>query len=102
VQHIDALLADTESKLSDGRSSILGGDKINYTDLTFASIMGAWLQPVAYGGGKADTVRIERDQCPKAMAEQIEAWSAAYPLATRFIEQIYRDERHATPGSGYS
>lgn len=95
VEHIDAQLAEVEKKLADGRQSILGGDTLNYTDLAFAAIMGLWLQPAGYGAGKADSVRIEREQCPAAMARQIEAWSAAYPLCTRFIEQTYLNQRLA-------
>jgi glutathione S-transferase len=101
LAHVDALLTQVEEKLADDRKSILGGDTINYTDLTFAAIMGLWLQPAGYGGGKADTVRIEREQCPAAMIEQIEAWSRTYPLATAFIEQTYQNERRlsSTPGA---
>lgn len=95
VAHIDALLADVEIKLADGRKSILGGELVNFTDLSFAAIMGAWLQPGEYGGGKADAVRIEKEQCPEAMIEQINAWSSTFPLATDFIEQTYRNERSA-------
>ena len=51
VEHIEALMAEVESKLGDGRKSILGGNTINFTDLTFTAIMGAWLQPQGYGGG---------------------------------------------------
>jgi glutathione S-transferase len=93
VAHIDSLLADVELKLADGRNSILGGEQVNFTDLSFAAIMGLWLQPREYGGGKADAVRIEKDQCPEAMIEQIDAWSSTFPLATVFIEQTYRTER---------
>ncbi|MCJ7814917.1 MAG: glutathione S-transferase domain-containing protein [Xanthomonadales bacterium] len=93
VTHIEALLTEVESRLSDGRKSILGGDTINYTDITFCAIMGLWLQPPGYGGGKADTVRIDRGQCPQQMAAEIEAWSQSYPLATGFIEKLYTDER---------
>ncbi|NND56990.1 MAG: hypothetical protein HKN57_07045, partial [Xanthomonadales bacterium] len=93
VDHIGTLLADVESKLADGRRSILGGDEINYTDLTFAAIMGLWLQPAGYGGGRADTVRITREQCPAGMITDIETWSTSYPLATRFIEKLYEEER---------
>jgi len=93
VAHVDALLAQAEEMLADGRKSILGGKTLNYTDLAFAAIMGLWLQPAGYGGGKADTVRIDRDRCPQAMIEQIENWSDAYPLATAFIEQAYREQR---------
>lgn len=95
VEHIDTQLAEVEAKLADGRKSILGGNEINYTDLTFAAIMGLWLQPAGYGADKANAVRIERDQCPSAMIRQIEAWSTAYPLCTRFIEQLYQDQRSA-------
>jgi glutathione S-transferase len=93
VSHIDALLAEVESRLGDGRRSILGGDALNYTDFTFAAIMGLWLQPAGYGGGRADSVRIERDQCPAGMISEIETWSSNYPQATRFIEQLYAEER---------
>lgn len=96
VQHIDAQLADVEAKLADGRNSILGGDTINYTDLAFSAMMGLWLQPVEFGAGKADAVRIEREQCPSAMIRQIEAWSAAYPLCTRFIEQTYQHRENSS------
>jgi hypothetical protein len=71
----------------------LGGDNPNFTDFAFASIMGAWLQPPGYGGGKADAVRIDSGRRPAAMAQDIEIWSSSYPLATRFIEQLYRQER---------
>ena len=93
VQHIDALLAETEEKLADGRSSILGGKEPNYTDFAFAAIMGLWLLPDGYGGGRADEVRIERAQCPVQMIAEIERWEDNYPLATAFIEQLYADQR---------
>jgi len=93
VGHIDALLSEVESRLEDGRTSILGGEEINYTDIAFAAIMGLWLQPDAYGGGKADSVRIERSQIPQAMREEIESWSERFPRSTKFIEGLYRNER---------
>jgi len=91
--HIQALLTDVESKLVDGRGSILGGDTINYTDITFCAIMGLWLQPAGYGGGKADSVRIDPHKRPMEMTRDIEAWSQACPLATGFIEKLYTSER---------
>lgn len=93
VERIDAQLTEIEAQLADGRQSILGGDTINYTDLTFAAIMGLWLQPAEFGGGRAEAVRIERGQCPTGMVKQIERWIADYPLCTRFIEQTYRQHR---------
>jgi glutathione S-transferase len=93
VEHIEALLAEVESKLGDGRKSILGSNTINYTDLAFTAIMGLWLQPQGYGGGQADAVRIDREDCPAPMTEEIESWSARYPLTTGFMEQLYSSER---------
>ena len=89
---IDALLAETEALLADGRASILGGDTINYTDLAFAAIQGLWLQPPGYGGGAG--IRIERERVPPAMRSDIERWIEAYPAVTRFIETLYANERN--------
>ena len=93
VSRISGLLSDVELKLSDGRKTILGGDKLNFTDFSFAAIMGLWVQPEGYGGGKADTVLIDRDLWPVGMIDEIESWSNSYPLSTAFIEELYRNER---------
>ncbi len=97
VEHIDTLLAEVDAALQDGRKSILGGDVINYSDITFAAIMGLWLQPEGFGGGKADTVSIERKQMPPAMLTEMERWSERYPRSSLFIEGLYRDERLLPP-----
>ena len=91
VEHIDALLADVEARLADGRQSILGDDGDNYTDLTFAAIMGLWAMPPGYGGGKADTVRIEIERCPSAMQQEVASWRTRYPHSTAFIERLYEE-----------
>ena len=90
--HIEALLAETEGRLADGRRSILGGDNVNYTDLAFAAIHGAWLQPVEYGGGAG--IRIERSRAPAAMRQDIERWIDGYPRVTAFIEDLYASQRN--------
>lgn len=94
VEHVTALLAKTEESLADGRISLLGGDTINFTDITFASIMGLWLLPPAYGGGKAENVRIEPGQCPDQMQQEREDWLRTFPLTTAFIERLYDLERN--------
>jgi len=102
VTHISALLAEVEALLEDGRQSILGGDRINYTDLSFAAIMGLWLQPEGFGRGKADAVRIDIGDAPPKMREDIEYWREKFPRATAFIENLYREQRKApemTPDS---
>ena len=93
MDRIGAQLAEVESLLADGRKSILGGDMINYTDITFAAVMGLWVQAPAYGGGRADEVRIRSDQFPPAAQQEISHWREQYPLATGFIEQMYQNER---------
>jgi glutathione S-transferase len=93
VEHVNALLADVDSRLADGRQSILGGDEINFTDIAFASIMGLWAMPPAYGGGKAEGVRIELDRCPAAMSNEVTSWKSNYPRSAGFIERLYESRR---------
>lgn len=95
VQHIEELLADIDTRLADGRASVLGGEEINYTDITFAALSGAWLMPPGYGAGKADACRIERDRAPSGMGADIARWLEDYPRAAAFAEQLYVDERIA-------
>lgn len=91
VVRIEELVAEIDTGLADGRKSILGGDTLNYTDLSFAALTGLWLMPAAYGGGKADAVRIERDKAPAAMREDIERWVDAYPSVVSQVEAWYDD-----------
>lgn len=95
VARIEELLADMNRELLDERKSLLGGDALNYTDIVFASLTGAWLMPPGYGGGQAETVRIERERMPEPMRMDVDAWRAAYPRAVAFVERLYRDERYA-------
>jgi len=91
--HIEALLADMDATLSDGRASILGGDRPNYTDFQFAAMSGLWLQPRNYGGGQADKVRIERSQATNPMRADIERWTENYPKAVAWVQALYAEER---------
>jgi glutathione S-transferase len=93
VSHIESLLSEAETRLGDGRKSLLGDPEPNYTDFAFGAIMGLWLQPPGYGGGKADAVRIDAERRPSAMAQQIEGWKQSYPATTAFIEQLYAEHR---------
>lgn len=91
--HIEELLSEVDTLLADGRTSILGGDTINFTDLAFAANTGLWLQPEGYGGGKADACRIDRNRMPATMRADIERWIEDFPRATGFVEQLYEQER---------
>lgn len=97
VENVEALLADAEARLADGRKSLCGGDDSNFVDLAFAAINGVWLQPAEFGGGRADAVRIEREAAPAAMRADIARWEETYPRATDFIATLYREQRSAPP-----
>jgi glutathione S-transferase len=98
VSNIESRLAEVEARLADGRRYLLGGEESDYVDITFAAFSGLWLQPREYGGGVAESVRIEREAAPRAMREHIEGWIAAYPRATEFVERMYREERRPIQG----
>jgi hypothetical protein len=91
--HIEALLTEMDATLSDGRASILGGDRLNYTDFQFAAMCGVWLQPRNYGGGRADKVRIERSQATNPMRADIERWIEDYPKVVAWVQALYAEER---------
>lgn len=95
VARIEQTLSTAEDHLADGRASLLGGDEINYTDLAFAAYTGLWLMPPAYGGGRADAVRIERARAPEGMRSDIERWTERYPRAIARVEQLYESRGSA-------
>ncbi len=95
VEHIDQMLGEVDTELADGRQSILGGDDINYVDITFAAISGLWLQPDNYGGGSTAASRVARNKLPAPMREDIERWIEDYPRATAFVARLYDQERLA-------
>ena len=90
VARIESTLGNANAALDDGRKSLLGGDETNYTDLAFAAFTGLWLMPSTYGGGKAETVRIERDRVPAGMRADIEQWLEAFPRAVSYVESLYQ------------
>ena len=91
--------ADMNETLADGRSSILGGEVLNYTDYAFAAMTGIWLMPAGYGGGKAEHVRIERSQATNPMRADIERWVDAYPHAVGWVQRMYADRRLPEPAT---
>lgn len=93
VAYIEQLLADIDADLTDGRRSLLGDSDPNYTDFQFAAFTGLWLMPAGYGGGKADAVRIERDQAPVGMRTDIERWIDAFPRAVPWVEGLYESRK---------
>jgi hypothetical protein len=94
VQHIENILTEVETLLTDGRVSILGDESINYVDITFASFSALWLLPPQYGRDKADGVRIDRQRTPDPMRQETDRWIESYPLATAFVTRLYQSERN--------
>jgi glutathione S-transferase len=90
---IEELLGEIETRLADGRRSILGGDTINYTDITFAAFGGLWLQPGGYAGGQGEDCRLPRERMPAGMRADIDRWLEDYPKATMFVRTLYERER---------
>lgn len=93
IEHLETLMGEVEERLSDGRGSILGGDKPNFSDFAYASIMGLWLQPAAYGGGRAENVKIAWQDYPEAMQKEIEGWTERFPKNVAFVEKLYANHR---------
>jgi glutathione S-transferase len=93
THHIEKLLAELDATLADGRTSILGGDDLNYTDFAFAAMTGLWMQPPQYSGGKASFIASDRRPWPEPMRRDVERWEAAYPAVVRWVEALYQEER---------
>lgn len=93
VTQIEVLLADIESKLGDGRRSILGSEGADYVDYSFAAISALWLQPPEFAAGRASAVRMDRERYPPGMNTDVERWADRFPLAVNFVERLYREER---------
>jgi len=95
VSRIEELLSDVNDWLADGRMSLLGGEQPNYTDFAFAAMTGLWMMPPEYGGGKADTVRIEPERAPVGMQKDIDVWASGYARVAAFVRRLYAEERRA-------
>jgi len=91
VEHVDAMLADVEARLTE--NEYLLGDKLSYVDITFAAISGLWQQPENYGGGQAEACKVEYEDWPEDMRDDVERWREKFPAATAFIEKLYAEER---------
>jgi glutathione S-transferase len=102
VERIESCLSGVESRLADGRCSLLGGCEINFSDISFAAISGLWLQPDEFGGGQAGSVKMSTQEILPAMQADITRWSEKFPATTEFIARLYREQRRmpvqACPG----
>ena len=97
---IEEMLDAVETRLADGRATILGGSSINYTDIAFAAVVGFVLRPEGFGGGMADAVWVEDEALPRAMRDDIERWRHDYPRTFEYVTALYRNERKAAASAG--
>lgn len=91
--HIEELLSDIDTRLADGRASILGGKEINYTDIAFAALSALWLRPERFAAGKSADFQLPEGQTPAKMGEDIARWSEDFPKAIEFVERLYEEQR---------
>ena len=90
---IGETLDHVETLLGDGRRSLLGGDELNYTDISFAAMSGPWLWPEGFAAGRADAVRPEPELVPQRMQQDVAEWLDAYPATVAWIRRLYAEER---------
>ncbi|MBT8086471.1 MAG: glutathione S-transferase domain-containing protein [Gammaproteobacteria bacterium] len=93
VENIERLLDDAEERLANDARSLMGDPQANYVDLQLAALSALWLMPPEFGGGKAAGVRVEKENTPQRMQEDIERWSAAYPRVVHHVARLYREQR---------
>lgn len=93
THRIEELLAEIDTLLADGRPSIIGGDRRNYTDYQFAAMCGLWLVPENYAAGKARLDRYSQARMPAGMAADVGRWREDYPRAVQWVETLYANER---------
>ncbi len=93
VERIEALLADTEKLLADGRSTLLGGASPDFVDFTLAGLSSLWAWPEQFAAGRYDEDRPAFQSLPERMRADVERWRAAYPATAAHIDRLYADER---------
>ena len=67
---IERVLGDVEERLADGQTNLLGGP-LSFVDITFAALFAPWVDPEAYGAGKAAAVRPRPQDIPPDMLRDI-------------------------------
>lgn len=93
LEQADALLRETEALLSDGRVGLLGGDEIDYIDITLASLSALWLQPENFAAGRLGPDRIPPDRIPDRMGDDMQQWRERFPVTTAHLEKLYAQQR---------
>ena len=97
VGNIEALLADVEAQLADGRSALLGGDQIDFTDITLASLCSLWAWPPNFAAGRYDRDRVPVGELPPAMQADRDRWRDRFPATASHIERLYLEARLDSP-----
>ncbi|MFK8032311.1 MAG: glutathione S-transferase [Gammaproteobacteria bacterium] len=90
-EHIEKLLTDTEARLAE--SDFLVGNERSYVDYAFAGLSSLWLLPEQFGNGKSEYVRMAREDVPKELGEDADAWRERFPATVSFLDNLYQNER---------
>ena len=93
TQRIEELLGEIDTMLADGRTTIIAGDRRNFTDYQFAAMCGLWLVPENYAAGKARLERYSSSRMPDSMVTDVERWREDFPRAVQWAEALYANER---------
>jgi len=97
VERSEALLAEVEGLLEDGRTSLLAGEAIDFTDITLASLSSLWLQPELFDSGRGAGERIALDRMPEKYRADRDRWIANYPNTIAHMQRLYEEQRLPSP-----
>ena len=99
VGRIEELLGEAEALLGDGRHALLGGETIDFTDLSLAGLSSIWLWPDNFANGRFENRRPEAADMPTAMREETQRWRERFPATAAHLDRLYSEERAARPAA---
>lgn len=93
VTRIEALLADVEAQLADGRDALLGGEDLDFTDITLAGLSSLWVWPANFAAGRYDRDRPPVTELHPGFQEDRDRWRERFPATAAHIERLYAEQR---------
>ena len=99
VGRIEELLGEAEALLSDGRSTLLDGVAIDFTDLTLAGLSSIWLWPDNFANGRFAGERPVAGDMPAAMREEAQGWRQRFPATAAHLDRLYAEARRPRPAA---
>lgn len=93
VEQIEALLGETEALLADGRRTLLGGEAVDFVDISLASLSSLWVWPDGFAAGRFDADRPALGELPSGLQADRERWRERFPATAAHIDRLYAEER---------